>query len=192
MRARDVLGLGAKSRLVVATTVNVTVDIANQGVSFGDSRAVNLLVVGSPAEVLGEAVESVQVLKPRVGCVTTESCDGVGDVGARTQHGMRECAEDALEAFGVEGKRLVEDELFHLSEVAYISRFVRSREAGFVGEDDVRVLRRPSPTVKGNRITRVIVSHRWADRALWTRGDGCGLRVSDNGNGSEHSGSGMG
>jgi len=149
-------------------------------------------VVGSPAEVFREAVESVRVLKPRDSCVTTESCAGVGDGGARAQHGMRECAEDALEAFDVEGKRLVEDELFHLSEVAYLSRFVRSREAGFVGEGDVCVLRGPSPTVKGNRITRVTVPHRRADRALWTRGDGCGLRVSDNGNGSGSSGSGRG
>ena len=87
-------------------------------------------MVGSPAEVLGEAVESVQVLKPRVGCVTTESCEGVGEVGARTQQEVHKCARDALEAFGVEGKRLVEDELFHLSEAAYLSLFVRSRDAG--------------------------------------------------------------
>jgi len=98
---------------VVATPVNV--DIANHGASFGDSRAVNYFVVGSPAEVLEEEVKSLRVLKPRVGRVTANTCDGVRDVGARAQHDAHECAKGALEESGVEGKRLVEDELFHLT-----------------------------------------------------------------------------
>ena len=87
-------------------------------------------MVGSPAEVFGEAVESVQVLKSRVSCVTTESRDEVGDVGARAQHGVHGCAKDALEDFGVEGECLVEAELFRPirpSEAPYLSHFVRSR-----------------------------------------------------------------
>ena len=72
----------------------------------------------------------MQVLKPRVGCMTTESCEGIGDVGACTQQEVHKRAKDAWEAFGVEGKHLVEDELFHLSEAAYPSPFVCSRDAG--------------------------------------------------------------
>jgi len=107
-------------------------------------------VVSSPAEVFGEAVESVRVLKPRVSCVTTESCDGVGDVGGRAQQEVHKCARDVLEAFGVEGKRLVEDELFYLSEAAYLSLFVRSQDAGLsvratFAQSTGRVL-----TVRGN------------------------------------------
>ena len=84
-------------------------------------------MVGSPADVFGEAVESVRVLKSRVSCVTTESRDEVGDVGARAQHGVHGCAKDALEEFGVEGRHLVEAELFRPSEAPYLSPFVRSR-----------------------------------------------------------------
>ena len=109
-------------------------------------------MVGSPAEVFGEAVESVRAVKPRVSCVTTESCDGVGDVGARAQHEVRECAKDALEGLASKVNRLVEDELFHMSEVTYLSLFVRSRNAGFISEGDVHVLRGASPTVRGTRV----------------------------------------
>ena len=52
--------------------------------------------------------EGIQVPEPRVGCVATERCDGGGDVGARAQHEVCECATRARwKLFDVEGERLV-------------------------------------------------------------------------------------
>ena len=46
---------------------------------------------------MGEAVKDVQVLEPRVSCVTTESCEGVGDVRVHAQNEICESAKGMVE-----------------------------------------------------------------------------------------------